>query len=349
MKHFRTYSRHDVLNITRLRRYETKLGEKVRVAEDPAAIQSFLESTPARFVLFGIPEDLGIRANHGIGGAETAWLPFLNAFVNIQSTDRFNGEELVLLGHFDFGEVRGVIESHARGEEERIDALRHAVANIVDEEVEGLVKMITAAGKCPIAIGGGHNNAYPLLKGSAKGLHKAGILPKAQLNAVNLDAHADFRVEEGRHSGNGFRYAMQEGYLGKYAVVGLHENYNSQSMLDDLYSNLNVNYTFFEDIFIHEKLNFRQAVAQAFNFADEQHMGIELDLDAIQNSLSSASSPVGVPVTMARQYLNYAAQNPKLAYLHICEGASQLANGRTDPHTGKLIAYLVSDFVKGCL
>jgi len=349
MSHFRTYTRHDVLNITRLRRYETKLGERIRVAEDPGAIAAFLESTPSRFILFGIPEDLGIRANYGVGGADTAWEPFLRSFVNIQSTDKFTGDELALLGHFDFSEVLGVIESHARGEEERIDALRHAVSNIVDEEVEELVKLITSAGKVPIAIGGGHNNAYPLLKGASKGLFKAGIIAKAQLNAVNLDAHADFRVEEGRHSGNGFRYAKQEGYLGRYAVVGLHENYNPQSMLDDLYSHVDIQYTFYEDIFIHEKLNFRQAIAQAFNFADDQYMGIELDLDAIQHTLASASSPEGVPVSFARQYLNYAAQNPKLAYLHICEGAVTLANGQADPHTGKLIAYLVSDFVKGCL
>ena len=349
MKHFRTYSRHDVLNITRLRRYETKLGEKLRVAENGAAIQSFLDSTPARFILFGIPEDLGVRANHGIGGTDTAWMPFLQSLVNIQSTDKFTGDELALLGHFDFSEVAGVIEENARGEDERTDALRHAVANIVDEEVEALVKLITSAGKFPIAIGGGHNNAYPILKGAAKGLHKAGTLTKPQLNAVNLDAHADFRMEEGRHSGNGFRYAMHEGYLGKYAVVGLHENYNPQSMLDDLYSNLNIQYCFFEDIFVHEKLNFRQAVAQAFHFTDEQHIGVELDLDAVVNVLSSASSPVGVPVNFARQYMAFAAQNPKLAYLHICEGAERLTNGRTDPHTGKLIAYLVSDFIKSSI
>ena len=346
MKHFRTYSRHDVLNITRLRRYETRLGEKLRVAENGAAIQSFLDSTPARFILFGIPEDLGVRANHGIGGADTAWMPFVQSLVNIQSTDKFTGDELALLGHFDFSEVAGVIEENARGEDERIDALRHAVANIVDEEVEELVKLITSAGKFPIAIGGGHNNAYPILKGAAKGLLKAGTLTKAQLNAVNLDAHADFRVEEGRHSGNGFRYAMQEGYLGKYAVFGLHENYNPQSMLDDLYSNLNIQYSFFEDIFLHEKLNFRQAVAQAFNFTDDQYIGVELDLDGVQQVLASASSPVGIPVNCARQYMSFAGQNPRLAYLHICEGAERLTNGRTDPHTGKLIAYLVSDFIK---
>ncbi len=123
-----------------------------------------------------------------------------------------------------------------------IDACRHAVANVIDAEVEELIKIITAAGKTPIVIGGGHNNSYPLIKGTAKGLQKAGMMNNSQINVINLDAHADYRIMEGRHSGNGFRYAREEGYLNKYAIIGLHENYNSQSMMDDLYSNINIQY-----------------------------------------------------------------------------------------------------------
>ena len=40
------------------------------------------------------------------------------------------------------------------------------------------------------------------------------------------------------------------------------------------------------------------------------------------------------------------AQDAKPAYLHICEGATQLADGRKNDTTGKLISYLVSDFIK---
>ena len=347
MKHFRYYSKQDVLNITRLRRYETKLGELLKTIDPSGNPASQMESSSAKFILFGIPEDIGVRANQGIGGANTAWLPFLQAFVNVQSSDRLAGDEILLLGHFDFSEVEQLIEINAKSHEERTDALRHAVANIVDDEVEEIVKMIIAAGKIPIAIGGGHNNCYPLIKGTAKELFKLGKIARQQVNAVNLDAHADFRISEGRHSGNGFRYAMEESYLYKYAVVGLHENYNSQSMMDDLYSNLNIQYSSFEDIFIQEKLNFRQAVAHAFSFTDDGYTGVELDLDSIRTTLSSAMSPAGITAIHARQYLAFAAANQKTAYLHICEGAVKLDNGREDDQTGKLISYLVTDFVKG--
>jgi formiminoglutamase len=48
----------------------------------------------------------------------------------------------------------------------------------------------------------------------------------------------------------------------------------------------------------------------------------------------------------ARQYVALCAEQSKACYLHICEGAARLADGRTDESTGKLISYLVSDFVK---
>jgi len=35
-----------------------------------------------------------------------------------------------------------------------------------------------------------------------------------------------------------------------------------------------------------------------------------------------------------------------VAYLHIAEGATRLTDGRKDDTTGKLISYLVSDFIK---
>jgi formiminoglutamase len=349
MKHFRFYSKQDVLNITHLRRYETKLGEKLRTADHEKDLAAQLAESSARYVLFGIPEDVGVRANHGKGGADSAWIPFLKSFVNVQSCDRLTGDEIILLGHFDFSDIEQLIDANAKSYEERIDALRHAVSNIIDDEVEELSKLITAAGKVPIAIGGGHNNSYPLIKGSAKGWHKAGKIQKQRINAINVDAHADYRISEGRHSGNGFRYAMEESYLKKYAVVGLHENYNSQSMMDDLYSNLNIQYVSFEDIFILEKLNFRQAVAQAFNFTDDEPVGIELDLDALRETLSSAMSPTGITSIHARQYMVFAGANPNIAYLHIAEGATKLDDGREDEQTGKLIAYLVTDFVKSAL
>ena len=343
--HFRFYNKQDILYLTRLRRFETKLGERVEVLTGPDQFEEELRNSPVQYVLFGIPEDIGIKANYGKGGADSAWLPFLSAFLNLQSSDFLSGEEVMLLGHFDFGDLQYLIENHAQGEEEKIEAYRHAVQQI-DEEVEFVTKQIVAAGKIPIAIGGGHNNAYPLIKGSAKGLFKNGKIPLAQINAINLDAHTDFRPVEGRHSGNGFRYAEEDGYLQKYCVIGVQENYLQQNVWLDFVNNPFLDMITFEDIFIHEKRNFIQAVSHATSFTEDGYCGIELDLDVVENVLTSAVTPSGISTLQARQYITMAANHTQPAYLHICEGAAQLSDGRKCDTTGKLISYLVSDFLK---
>ncbi len=345
MKHFTYYTKQDVLSLVKIRRFETKLGERLQVLNNVDDIEKSIHQSSAKFVLLGVPEDIGVKANGGIGGADSAWLPFLQSFLNIQSNDFFDGGNILLLGHFDFSDVEKLIEGNAHHYEERLDAYRHAV-NMIDEEVEHLIKLITQNKKLPIVIGGGHNNAYPCIKGAAKGWHKAGVIDLPQLNAINLDAHADYRPIEGRHSGNAFRYADDDGYLEKYCVIGLHENYIPQNVWIDMVNNPFLDCITYEDIFIHEKRNFIQAVAHATGFTDDTLCGIELDMDCIEHALSSAATPVGITAQHARQYITFSAADSKPAYLHICEGATVLSDGRSDESTGKLLSYLVSDFIK---
>ncbi|MCW3088759.1 MAG: formimidoylglutamase, partial [Sediminibacterium sp.] len=140
-----------------------------------------------------------------------------------------------------------------------------------------------------------------------------------------------------------------DGYLEKYCVIGLHENYLPQNVWMDMVNNPFVDCITYEDIFLHEKRTFLQAVGHATDFTNDTLCGIEIDLDCIENALSSASSPIGVTANHARQFISLAAADSKVAYLHICEGATQLADGRTSSSTGKLISYLVSDFVKAMM
>lgn len=348
MKHFKYYNKEDILSITKIRRYETKLGERIQVLANTNNLELSLQDSKAGFVLIGIPEDIGIKANLGIGGADSAWIPFLQSFLNIQSNDFLEGGELLLLGHFDFSDMEHLIENNALSFDERSEAFRHAV-NTIDAEVEQMIHLITQNKKIPIVIGGGHNNSYPCIKGAAKGYYKAGLLPIAQINTINLDAHADLRPMEGRHSGNGFTYAEEDGYLEKYCVIGIQENYLPQNVWMDIVNNPFVDCITYEDIFIHEKRTFLQAIGHATSFTDDTRCGIELDLDIVEDVLSSATSPVGISSNQARQYIHFATAQSKVAYLHICEGATHLTDGRTSPSTGKLISFLVSDFVKAVL
>ncbi|CAN5205853.1 formimidoylglutamase [soil metagenome] len=343
--HFRFYSKEDILSFTNIRRFETKLGEKIGCSTGRELLEEFLKTTDAKYIIFGIPEDIGIKANLGKGGADTAWEPFVKNFLNIQSNDFLCGDEIIMLGYFDFHDVNKLIETNAATGEEKIAAYRHAVLTI-DEEVENLVKMITQFQKIPIIIGGGHNNAYPAIKGASKGLYKAEVIPLAQINCINLDAHSDYRAMEGRHSGNAFHYADEDGYLDKYCVIGLHENYLQQNVWTDMVNSPFIDCITYEDIFVHEKRNFTQAIAHATGFTEDTYTGVELDLDSIENTLSSAQTPCGISTIYARQFMNFVAIDSKVAYVHICEGSCRMEDGTVAPQTGKLISYLVSDFIK---
>ncbi|MEO5996422.1 MAG: arginase family protein [Chitinophagaceae bacterium] len=345
MKHFNFYHKEDIPPLTKLRRFETKLGEKIQFITNKEQLETSLQNSTARFVIFGIPEDIGVKANIGMGGADSVWEAFLSSFLNIQSSDFLDGEEILLLGYYNFNDIRSLIKSNAHNSEEEIAAWRHAV-NLIDEEVESLVKLITSNKKIPVSIGGGQNNAYPLIKGSAKGLYKAGLIPLAQINCLNLDSETDYRPMEGRHSGNSFRYADEDGYLQKYCVVGVHENDLPQNVWIDIVNNPFVDFITYEDIFIHEKRSFLQAVADAADFTDDTYTGIELDLNIIENVLSNDISPSGISALHARQYINFVAKNSKCAYLNISEGAIETEDGRKNLTAGKLVSFLVADFIK---
>ncbi len=345
MHHLKIYNKQDVLLLTELRKFETKIGERMVVLNNAQNIEQSLAESSAQFVIVGIPEDLGVKANLGRGGADTAWIPFLKSFLNIQSNDFFEGSDILLLGHFDFSDISAVIENNAFSHDEKIEAYRHAV-NTVDNEVEHIIKLITQNKKTPVIIGGGQNNAYPCIKGAAKGLYNSGMIPLAQINAINLDAHTDFRPLEGRHSGNGFRYADEDGYLEKYCMLCLHENHLPQNVWLDIVNDPFIDCITYEDIFLHEKRTFIEAIAHATSFTEDSYCGIELDLDSVEYTLSSATSPVGISPLQARQYVHFAASDCKTAYLHISEGATELKDGRKNYGTGKLISYLVSDFIK---
>jgi len=344
MNNFKLLTRSDLPENINIRPFETKIGEVIQCSSG-TDFEKDISSSSATYVIVGIPEQAGVLANYGRAGTETLWRSFLKSFLNIQSNDYLKGEDIFLAGYFDFNSELKLISATAPDKGERIKALQSLVRKM-DDQVEEVVKIISRNKKIPIIIGGGHNNAYGNIKGSAKGLHSIETLPLAQINVINLDAHADYREREGRHSGNAFRYADEDGYLHKYFLIGAHENYFQQYVIKDISETPFINYITYEDIFIREKLDFVQAIAQAIEFTDDNYTGIELDVDSIEKTLSSAMTPCGISSKDARRYLYHTATKCKVAYLHICEGAAELENDLKDPLTGKLVSYLVSDFIK---
>ena len=54
----------------------------------------------------------------------------------------------------------------------------------------------------------------------------------------------------------------------------------------------------------------------------------------------------GFSIEKLRQFIYFFGNNQNAAYLHICEGAPELGEDKNNHLIGKLIGYLVTDFVK---
>lgn len=325
--YLKLFEKADIETYTSPRENEVKIGEKVLAGAD--YFLDNIDKCPSKYVLVGIPEDVGPRANKGRGGSESAWKPFLSKFLNVQETTELKGESILLLGQLDFSKIDG----YEFGSTKRL----REIVKTIDKTVSSLIELIVKSGKIPIVIGGGHNNSYGLLKGCSIALNQS-------INCVNLDPHADYRALEGRHSGNGFSYAKAEGFLDKYSIIGLHENYNSQEMIDRMENDL-VDFSTYEAIFLRNEIDYEEAINISLTFVGAKPFGIELDCDAIENFPSSAQSPSGVTALQARQYIHNAARLKNVCYLHLPEAAPDLVVNSTD-QVGKMLSYLVSDFIR---
>lgn len=340
------YNRQDIENRLRHRPHEIKLGERVCVVEDAKNLQASLQKSSARYVLLGLPEDIGVRANLGRGGAYSAWQPALNTILNLQSNSTLTGDEILVLGHVDFSDEMETVRDFDFHDEKNLMEARQIVRQM-DEFIYPVIRTIIASGKELIVIGGGHNNSYPVIRGTSEGLLQNGSITTNGIHAVNLDAHSDLRPLEGRHSGNGFSYSINEGFLTRYAVIGLQEIFNPYFVFEKLQQHADKVRVFpFDDIYIRNQYTFDEALVSVAAFLQSNYTGIEIDMDTIQNIPSSAKTSCGISTVEARRFVFHLARRLRTPYLHIAEAAPVLSHIKTDLKTGKLIAYLVTDFIK---
>ena len=339
MENLIAFTSSDLAKITNHRSGEIKFGEKMLTVPKNVAASTFLEECEAKYVLFGIPEDIGVRANLGRPGTHSAWESALKSIANIQHNRFCKGSRILILGQLDVAEEMKMAEKIDYLNIESRKELSKLVEKI-DKDLTHIICKIVKAGKIPIIIGGGHNNAYGNIKGTALAKGKS-------INAVNFDAHSDFRILEGRHSGNGFSYAYEEGFLKKYFIFGLHESYTSKSVLDLIKkTDQRVKYNTYDSIKITKEKKFEHEIENAMNHIKSDFFGLEIDLDALPNVASSAMTMSGFSVEEVRHFVHYFGKNQNVAYLHICEGAPDLAEEKNSHLIGKLIAYLVTDFIK---
>ena len=326
MQKLKVYNPKTVEKMISRRSGEIKFGEEITFLNDV----SDLEKSRSKFVIFGIPEDLGVRANHGRPGTAHAWEDFLQAFLNIQKTQYLDPSEVIFLGEINTSEEMEKAGNLDVSDPNYFAKLGDLVEKI-DSAVSEVVEVIICAGKIPVIIGGGHNNAYGNLQGMSLALQQP-------VNVLNIDAHTDLRHPGHRHSGNGFSYAFKNGYLQKYSVYGLQQNYTPQYIYDQEQESDQIKFTFFEDV--HTK-DLKMTFLEDLEFVKKEPFGVELDCDMVVNFPSSAVSPSGFTVDQVRYFMQLAGNEKNCRYLHICE-----AMPSEHFATGKALSFFVTDFIK---
>lgn len=311
---FQPFENSELKQLTSVRSGEVKLGEAIHLSP----------TDHTRFIILGICESIGPRANNGIPGAENAFDAFLTRFLNMQSNRYLSGKEICLPGK---------ILQHRPAEE---GTHLSTIVEELDDLVIDVLSEFSNENSVLIIIGGGHNNAYPIIKS----IHQRMGIP---LHVLNLDPHADCRATEGRHSGNPFSYALNQGHLSSYNVMGLHQAYNNETILNFLEEN-NSKFSFYDDI-ISGKTTFEQQLSEFITYLNGKNpVGIELDMDAIAFSPSSAYTPSGVNADEARKYVSQCSAQLKPVYLHLPEAAPVTELDKKI--SGKLLAYLTYDFIR---
>ncbi len=333
MQNLISFTLKDRDTILKVRKGESKFGEHIQLIPNLTNIYDDIVNLDVDFVIFGIAEDIGVSANYGKTGTYKAWEATIKVLLNIQSNGKTKAKRVLILGHLDYTEARNLVK--LKSAKNNISKARTFVESI-DKDVVHVVSSIIKAGKTPIIIGGGHNNAYGNIKGCSLANNK-------KVNVVNFDAHTDFRAEEGRHSGNGFSYAYAEGFLKNYFIFGLHENYTSDKLYKTFKKIKSIKYNTYEAIEVRNELDFSAELETALNHVSDKNFGIEIDCDAIENIPSSAMSPSGFSGKQARQFVNYFGKHENVAYIHICEAAP---TKKTTTKVGKLITYLITDFIR---
>ncbi|MEM1002227.1 MAG: formimidoylglutamase [Bacteroidota bacterium] len=331
MEHLRILNQKELKSLLNLRKGETKFGEHIELMPNLTNIYEGIKDLDVNYVIFGIEEDIGVKANKGISGTYKCWNIVKKILLNVQSNQFTHAKKVLILGSLKYK----LPEMFPKNNKEDLKFLRSQVEQI-DKDVSYLVSEIIRAGKFPVAIGGGHNNSYGMIKGSALAFNEP-------VSSINIDAHSDFRPEEGRHSGNGFSYAYAEGFLKNYFILGLHENYTSKSILTTIKKLKAIDYVSYEALEIRNEIKLKEGLQKALDHIKNSKFGLEIDCDAIRNIPSSAATPSGFTVKQVRRMLDFFGTNDKLTYLHICEA---IPSKKTQVKVGKLISYLITDFIK---
>lgn len=343
------------LSQIRQRNGEQKLAQTADFCASGESWQAALARTKAAVVVLGIPSDIGVRANFGKPGCANLWAAARAKFLAMQDNAALRGQSLLVLGEIAVEDVMGKAATLDATRAADLAAL-HALVCEVDERVAAVAQEVVKSGKLMVAVGGGHENAFGIIKGLSKATSRA-------VSCINIDAHADLRQGAGRNSGNAFSAARREKVLERYCVVGLQEPFVNEAMFEQFQKEDGLHAMTLErmrtrffsgsDLLGYFPLGkiwphapHIAAMEEAAKFAKKRPLALEMDLDAITGVAASAPTTAGLAVEEVREMLRYIGARRDVSTFHLCEGIADETDSRG---VGALTALLMSDVIKTVL
>jgi formiminoglutamase len=298
---------------------DTRLSDLILPASD---------ADTADVVILGIPTDEGIRRNGGRIGASEApnairqGLGKLTPYAGPQFMHHIETLRIADLGDVPAGDLEAM----------------HDAAS-------GIARDMIAKGKIVIALGGGHDITYPLVKGFRDGAQSEAI------GLINIDAHLDVRPrKDGKHhSGSSFRLLIEEEIISprRFSEIGIQSFVTAQSHFDWLLQQGSRILTF-EDATTAHLPNAFEECEFAITLGDtEVPIYLSFDMDCVRASDApgvSAPTPIGFLAEEAYELSVAAGLSKHVRMLDIVEVSPQ---HDTDSRTSRLAARMIAGFLAG--
>jgi formiminoglutamase len=197
-------------NFNKFMTKQTITQSQKRFQESLSSLFSSEDSTEANFLFLKSSTDVGVERNGGRNGARLAPRSLLSYIKKLNICPSLENKI--------FKEVEVSCEISERADFREAQA---AEARSIAPLVKNLEKTLLCH------LGGGHDHIYPLLTALSQKYQK--------IIVINIDAHADTRVDLESHSGTPFRQFSEE-FSGGFHLfqIGLHEFANSKSTLSSL-------------------------------------------------------------------------------------------------------------------
>ena len=249
------------------------------------------------FCIIGFPDELGIQNLNGRTGSKAGPAVFFEYF------QKLNGKNPVR-------EKMKVFDS----------------VPMVDNLEKNYLKASAtvsahASGSLVVGIGGGHDYAYPWLRGLLES--KKAVKPKFKLGCINIDAHFDLREYQPKMtSGSPFRRLLDEKILeGRHLVeFGIQDHCNAPELWDFAKKQKIKTVPFSQLRHGSAVAKFKKSLSELRKVCDE--VVISLDLDAISLAYCpGVSAPQGEGFTASEVYqmLEIAATDKKVTSLGVFE------------------------------